>query len=66
MCHEEGLMTDELQKLIDNYLYSGRKPRGDDIVNALKERPKLLELTSTVGRITKRLTDFITTFIEGV
>lgn len=59
-------MTDELQKLIDNYLYSGRKPRGDDIVNALKERPKLLELTSTVGRITKRLTDFITTFIEGV
>lgn len=66
MCEEEGLMTDKLQGLIDNYLYSGHKPRGDDIVNALKEQPKILERSSIISRIAQKFNDFITTFIEGV
>lgn len=66
MCRENELATNQLQALIDNYLYSGRKPRGDDIAQALVKQPKILERSSIISRITKKLNDFINTFIEGV
>lgn len=66
MCKEEGLMTDKLQTLIDEFLYSGRKPRGDDIVAALQSQPKVLERSSIVKRVSTKLNEFINTFIEGV
>lgn len=66
ICRDEGLMTDKLQKLIDTYLFTGRKPRRDDIVSALKQQPKILERDSIVAKVTKKLNEFITTFIEAV
>lgn len=66
LCQEEGLMTDELQKLIDNYLYLNRKPRRDEIVGALEEKPKVMERDPIITRINKKLDKFINTFIEGV
>lgn len=66
LCQEEGLMTDELQKIIDNYLYLNRKPRRDEIVGALEEKPKVMERNSIIARINKKLDEFINTFIEGV
>jgi len=51
MCNEEGLMTEKLQNLIDNYLYSGRKPRGNDLVGSLTIQPKILERESIVKRL---------------
>lgn len=66
MCKEEGLMSEKLQQLIDDYLFSGRKPRRDDLADTLKEKPKILERDSIVTRISKKLNKFIDTFIEGV
>lgn len=66
ICKEEGLMTEQLQRLVDDYLYSGRKPRGDDIVHTLATPPKILERRSIVQRVTDKLNRFIETFIEGV
>jgi len=66
MCKDEGLMTDKLQGLIDNYLYSGRKPRGDDIAQTLTVQPKILERGSIVKRVMNKFNSFIETFIEGV
>lgn len=66
ICKEEGLMTERLQKLVDDYLYSGRKPRGDDIAHTLATPPKILERRSIIYRVTEKLNRFIETFIEGV
>ncbi|MEK7202624.1 MAG: type I restriction endonuclease subunit R [Patescibacteria group bacterium] len=66
MCNEEGLMTEKLQGLIDNYLYSGRKPRGNDLVGTLTTQPKILERESVVKRLMTKFNTFIETFIEGV
>ncbi len=66
ICEEEGLMTDRLQKLLENYVFTGRKPRQDDLAKALKDKPKIMERESIVAKISKRLSNFIDTFIEGV
>jgi len=66
MCVQEGLEADKLQQLIDDYLFSGRKPRNEELAGALKEKPKILERDSILKKINKKLGEFIETFIEGV
>jgi type I restriction enzyme R subunit len=66
ICKEEDINTSKLQKIIEVYLYSGRKPRGDDIVGTLKAQPRVLERPSIIDRVSRKLNDFINTFIEGV
>lgn len=66
MCNEEGMMTDKLQKIIDEYLFTGQKPRRDELAGALIIQPKILERESIITKISKKLYKFIDTFIEGV
>lgn len=66
MCKDEGIMTEKLQSLIDDCLYNGRKPRGDDIVATLAEQPSILKRKPLVERISSKLNKFLETFIEGV
>jgi type I restriction enzyme R subunit len=66
MCKEEGITGEKLQGLLDNYLYSGRKPRGEELVATLKDPPKILERESIVKKISRKFNEFIDTFIEGV
>lgn len=63
---EEGLMSEKLQGIIDTYLYSGLKPRNDDIAKTLVSKPKILELNAIVKRIGSKISRFIETFIEGI
>lgn len=66
MCNEEGIMTEKLQGLIDDYMYSGRKPRGDDIIGTLQSQPSVLKRKTIINRIGQKLNQFIDTFIDGV
>jgi type I restriction enzyme R subunit len=66
LCKEEGLDTGKLRSLIENYLFSGHKPRRDELVAALHEKPKILERKSLIERVSEKLNRFIETFIEGV
>lgn len=66
ICREEGLMSEQLQKVIDDYLFTGRKPRRDALVGTLKEKPKILEREPIIARLSSKINDFFTTFIEGV
>lgn len=66
VCEEEDLDARKLRSLIDTYLFTGRKPRRDEIIETLKEKPKILERDNIIARIAKKLTSFIETFIEGV
>ena len=66
ICKEEGLMTDKLQNIIDKYLYTGLKPRRDDLANTLVQKPKVLERHNIIKRLASKVNKFIETFIEGV
>gem|GEM_PF-2227135 len=59
-------MSDALQKLIDNYLYSGRKPRGDEIAITLTAQPRIFERESIIKRVMNKFNSFVETFIEGI
>jgi type I restriction enzyme R subunit len=66
LCKEDGIMTEKLQSLIDDYLYSGRKPRGDDIIGTLESQPSVLKRKNIIDKIGKKLNSFIETFFENV
>lgn len=63
---EEDLDPEKLEKLIEDYIFTSRKPRREELANTLKQQPKVLERESIILRLSKKLTSFIETFIEGV
>lgn len=66
MCKEEAIKPDDMQKLINDYLYTGLKPRRDQLAETLKEQPKILERDTIIKKISTKFNKFIETFIEGV
>jgi type I restriction enzyme R subunit len=66
MCSELDLDPEVVRGIIDNYLFTEREPRGEDVVSALKDKPKILERRSLINKATDRILGFIETFIEGL
>jgi type I restriction enzyme R subunit len=66
MAKDENLDSDIIQEIIGEYLFTEKKPLRDDIIAAMRERPKLKERGTTAERITKRIMRFVETFINGV
>jgi type I restriction enzyme R subunit len=62
----EVLDLDGLQKVIGDYLFTQKEPMRDDVVEILKERPKLKERSTISERIISKIKDFVETFIDGV
>lgn len=66
LCKEEKIVPLKLEDLIGNYLFTERKPMRDDIVDALEVKPKILERTSIIERVSQRIYHFMDTFISGM
>jgi type I restriction enzyme R subunit len=66
MCLELKLDQDRVKEIIDNYLFTEREPRGEDIVSALEIKPKILERRNLIERATDKILEFIDIFIEGL
>lgn len=66
LVEQEQLKPLELQSLIENYLYSEREPMRDEIVNALIEKPKLLERKTKVERVLDKVLNYVKTFFDGI
>jgi type I restriction enzyme R subunit len=66
MCSELDLDPEVVRGIIDNYLFTEREPRGEDVVSALRDKPKILERRSLINKATDRILGFIETFIEGL
>lgn len=66
MCKDEGLNNDAVSKIIADYHFSPQKPMRDSIVNALNEKPKLLDRKPIVERITRKIMDIIKTFDDDI
>jgi len=64
---EEQLDADKLQKVIDRFVYTGKKPLPDPDIVELIERPlKLVERGPTRKRVLEKVVDFVETFIRGI
>jgi len=64
---EEQLDADKLEKVIDRFVYTGKKPLPDPDIVALIERPlKLAQRGPTRKRVLEKVIDFVETFIKGI
>jgi type I restriction enzyme R subunit len=67
MVEEEKLSKEKTQTLIENYLYSEQEPMRDEILELLVgDKPTLLQRKTTGERISKKILNFIETFINGI
>jgi len=67
ICEEEKLNPEKFQLILEDYLFTERKPLGDDVLKIrIGEQPKILERRAIAERILNKLTDFVDTFINGM
>lgn len=64
---EEKLSSEKTQKLIEDYLYSEKKPLRDEVLNLIDgEKPSVLKRKSIGDRILNKVVNFVETFINGM
>lgn len=66
LCQEENLVPENLQNLLNIYLFNNRLPREQQIKGALNFKPKIRESKSIIERVAAKIKAFIDTFIEGM
>lgn len=58
----ENITLEDIEVLIGEYLYTDRLPSGEDIVERLPERPRLMEHKTVVRRIREAIKDIVDIF----
>ena len=66
ICKTEELKPEKLNGVIEEYLFTERKPMRDDIVGILENKPKLLERKKIVERVIDKIVGFVDTFVNGM
>jgi type I restriction enzyme R subunit len=64
---EENLDADKLKKVINRYIYTGKKPLPDpDLVDVMIEKPGLFAKEEKEAAVLARVIDYVATFIKGI
>ena len=66
LCDEEGLNRDVVDKVISNYLFTGKTPLQVDVIRTMDEQPRLRERRTVGERIISRVVSYVDTFIDGM
>jgi type I restriction enzyme, R subunit len=66
LCQEENLSPQKFESIVQTYVFANRLPRQQEIVDSLNFQPKILERKTLLERITLKIEEFITTFIDGM
>lgn len=66
ICTDEGLDAEAFKRMISEYHFTSKTPLSDTVIEALNEKPKILERKTVVERVIDRLRDLIQTFDEGM
>ena len=62
---EGGLDEEKTKKLIENYLFAEREPLRDELLTLIEgEQPSVLKRKEIGDRLTKKVIDFVETFIQ--
>jgi type I restriction enzyme R subunit len=64
LCREENLKTDEVERVISNYIYDERVPLKKEIEKTLLVKPKLLERRKVIPRVTDKILDYVGKFMD--
>lgn len=63
LCQSEDLNPVRSRRLIDNYIVTKRKPSRQELIDALKHRPRIQERAAVLGSVIKKLNVFMGTYI---
>ncbi len=66
MCQEEGVIPEKLDKIIRDYLFSGKEPLKDDIIKSLLNKPTILDRKTIGQRVLDKMLGFVDTFVNGI
>jgi type I restriction enzyme R subunit len=66
MCADEKINPEQMEKLINDYLFANKFPRNQQIKQALEYSPGVIESKSILDRIAEKVRHFVTTYIEGM
>jgi len=58
----EHISPEQVEELIGEYLYTNRLPSGEDIIEKLPERPRLMEHKGVIDRIRAAIKDIVEVF----
>lgn len=62
----ENLDGKQLEEVVNNYIYTQRKPLGSTIGKILKKKPKIRERKRTFERVLSKIEEFVEVFFEGI
>ena len=63
---EENLDKEKVETIINDYLFTERKPNEEEVINALEKQPSILHRDTIGVRITDKIVNFVKTFIDGI
>ncbi|MGB0906964.1 MAG: type I restriction endonuclease subunit R [Maricaulaceae bacterium] len=66
LCEEEGLFEHEVQSLIQDYKFTGRKPLRETVVKTMRAQPRILERKTVIERVTDKILKLVRTFEDGI
>lgn len=66
LTQEEGLKAEGLDKVMEQYQFTGKAPLRDDVIGIMETRPSLRQRKSVADRVIEKINVFVETFIEGV
>ncbi len=62
----ENLDLKRLDSVIEDYIYTDRKPLRDDVISMMEQKPKLKERSTTAERLIQKVTHYVDTFISRI
>lgn len=66
LCVDENIDPTKFEKVLQTYAFANRLPRDQEIVDSFTFKPKILERKSILERVSSKIQEFITTFIDGM
>lgn len=66
LCVDEHIQPAQFEKLLQTYVFANRLPRLQEVKDVLTFQPKILERKNILNRVSAKIEQFMTTFIDGM
>lgn len=66
LSEEEKLDPQGLRRVVDDFIYTQKPPRREEVLEIRQARPRLLEISTIAERIIEKIRLFVETFIDGI
>jgi type I restriction enzyme R subunit len=66
LCEAESLDAEKLRSVIENYMFSGRAPLRESVIDLLNKPPSVLQRKTIAERITEKILNFVKIFEDDL